>query len=96
MDGEKTMETTTPTARQQTKVGTVVSNKMDKTVIVSVERAVTDRLYQRHSRRSSKFAAHDEKNECRIGDEVLIVATRPLSKTKRWRVREIIKRGEGA
>ena len=89
------MESTAQRGRQQTKVGTVVSNKMDKTVVVAVERTETDRLYHRSVRRSSTFAAHDEKNECQIGDQVLIVSSRPLSKTKRWRVREVVKRGEG-
>lgn len=80
--------------RAQTKVGKVVSNKMDKTVIVAVEKTVMDRLYQRYVKRQSKFAAHDEKNECKVGDQVLIVSSRPLSKTKRWRVREILRRAE--
>jgi small subunit ribosomal protein S17 len=78
--------------RRQTKVGTVVGNKMDKTVVVAVEKTVMDQLYHRYVRRSSKFYAHDEKNECNIGDRVLIVASRPLSRLKRWRVREILAR----
>jgi small subunit ribosomal protein S17 len=80
--------------RQQVKVGRVVSNKMDKTVIVSVEKTVTHRLYHRAMKRTSKFAAHDEENRCTIGDVVEIVSSRPLSKTKRWRVREILQRAE--
>jgi small subunit ribosomal protein S17 len=80
--------------RQQVKVGTVVANKMDKTVVVAVPNAVAHPLYQRHTRRTSKFAAHDESNGCNVGDEVLIVSSRPLSKTKRWRVRQILKRAE--
>jgi len=80
--------------RRQVKVGTVVSNRMDKTVVVSVAKPVTDRLYQRQIRRTTKFHAHDAENRCQIGDQVEIVATRPLSKTKRWRVRDILKRAE--
>lgn len=78
----------------QVKVGTVVSDKMDKTVIVAVSNTVTHRLYHRYLRRTSKFVAHDEKNECRVGDTVLLVSSRPLSKRKRWRVREVLKRVE--
>lgn len=80
--------------RQQVKVGRVVSNKMDKTVIVAVQKTVTHRLYHRYIKQTSKFAAHDEENRCNVGDEVEIVSSRPLSKTKRWRVREILKRAE--
>ena len=80
--------------RRQVKVGTVVSDKMDKTVVVAVGNAVTHRLYRRALKRTSKFAAHDEKNECRVGDLVEIVSSRPLSHSKRWRVREILKRAE--
>ena len=80
--------------KAQVKVGTVVSNRMNKTVLVKVDGTKTDRLYLRQTKRSSKFAAHDEKNEARIGDRVLLESTRPLSKTKRWRVREILKRAE--
>ena len=72
----------------------MVSNKMDKTVVVAVEKTVTHRLYQRYMKRTTKFHAHDEENQCNIGDVVEIVASRPLSKTKRWRVREIVKRAQ--
>jgi len=89
-----TPETTAARGRQQTKVGRVVSNKMDKTVVVTVESTSTHRLYHRYMKRTSKFAAHDEQNECKIGDEVEIVSSRPLSRTKRWRVRRIIKRAQ--
>jgi small subunit ribosomal protein S17 len=80
--------------RQQTKVGTVVSSAMDKTVTVTVAKTTVHPLYHRQIRRTSKFAAHDEKNECRVGDQVMIVSCRPLSKRKRWRVSRIIKRAE--
>ncbi len=81
-----------PRGRRSTKIGTVVSNKMDKTVVVTVVGAVTDRLYHRAVKRTSKFHAHDADNSCGIGDTVEIVSTRPLSKLKRWRVRQILKR----
>jgi small subunit ribosomal protein S17 len=80
--------------RRQVKVGRVTSNKMDKTVVVAVQNTVTHRLYHRYMKRTSTFAAHDEGNQCRIGDEVEIVSSRPLSRTKRWRVRRILKRAE--
>jgi small subunit ribosomal protein S17 len=80
--------------RRQVKVGRVVSNKMDKTVVVAVENTVTHPLYQRTMKRTKKFHAHDEENRCNIGDVVEIVSSRPLSRTKRWRVREIVKRAE--
>ena len=70
--------------------GVVVSNKMDKTVIVLVERLVKHRLYHKYIRRRARFAAHDEKNTCQIGDVVSIRESRPLSKTKRWRVSEVL------
>lgn len=73
-------------------MGTVVSDKMDKTVVVLVERLVKHKYYHKYLRRRAKFAAHDEKNECRAGDKVLITESRPLSKTKRWRVSNIVER----
>jgi small subunit ribosomal protein S17 len=80
--------------RRQVKVGRVVSNKMDKTVVVTVATTATHRLYHRTMKKTKKFHAHDEENRCNIGDVVEIVSSRPLSKTKRWRVREIVKRAE--
>ena len=80
--------------RRQVRVGRVVSDKMDKTVVVTVENTVTHRLYHRSMKRTNKFHAHDEDNQCRIGDVVEIVASRPLSKTKRWRVRQIVERAQ--
>ena len=73
-------------------VGTVVSDKMDKTVVVLVERLVKHQLYKKYIRRRAKFAAHDENNMSRIGDKVLITLSKPLSKTKRWRVSQIIEK----
>jgi len=81
-------------ARRQAKVGRVVSDKMNKTVVVAVEETVTHRLYHRHLKKTRKFHAHDEENRCKVGDVVEIVSSRPLSKTKRWRVREIVKRAQ--
>ena len=79
---------------RKTRVGEVVSDKMDKSVVVKVQRQVLHQTYGRTVRVSKKFAAHDEKNECKMGDTVRIMETRPLSKTKRWRVCEIITRAE--
>src|SRR5436190_23314685 len=75
------------------KVGRVVSDKMDKTVVVAVDYVRRHRLYHKRITRTSKFMAHDERNECKPGDLVRIEETRPLSKNKRWIVREIIARG---
>jgi small subunit ribosomal protein S17 len=77
---------------RRTLVGTVCSDKMDKTVVVKIERLVKHPRYQKYVKRRAKYKAHDEGNECHIGDTVSIVETRPLSREKRWRVREIIKR----
>jgi small subunit ribosomal protein S17 len=81
--------------RQQVKVGTVVSNKMDKTVVVKVTNTVMHRLYHRYMKRTSKFYAHDPENTCHIGDQVRIESVRPMSRLKRWRVVEVLKRVEG-
>lgn len=77
---------------RRTQVGTVVSDKMDKTVVVSVERTLRHPLYGKTMRRSATFKAHDELNECGVGDRVKIMETRPISKDKRWRVTEIIEK----
>ena len=78
----------------RTVVGKVVSDKMNKTIIVQVERKVKHPLYGKYLRRFSKMYAHDEENTCRIGDVVVIQQSRPLSKTKRWKLLEILKRDE--
>jgi small subunit ribosomal protein S17 len=90
-------ETTAQKARKkrQVKVGVVVGNKMDKTVVVAVESTVMHRLYQRYYKKTSKFYAHDEGNQCQVGDTVRLEASRPMSRLKRWRVAEIVKRAEG-
>jgi len=77
---------------QKSRVGVVISNKMTKTVVVRVERRVADRQYGKIVTRAEKFKAHDEKQECRPGDKVRIVETRPLSKDKRWRVVETLEK----
>ncbi|MDL2321563.1 30S ribosomal protein S17 [Desulfosarcina sp. OttesenSCG-928-B08] len=73
-------------------VGTVVSDKMDKTAIVQVERLVKHPLYKKYVRRRNTFSAHDESNTCGIGDKVLITESRPLSRHKRWRVTQVIEK----
>ena len=75
-------------------IGTVVSNKMDKTVVVTMERTVKHPVYKKYVRRRGKCIAHDAENVCQIGDKVLVVETRPLSKTKRWRVDEVVEKAE--
>lgn len=74
------------------RTGTVVSDKMDRTVVVSVETLGRHPLYGRTIRRTKKFMAHDAENQCRVGDKVKIMETRPLSRRKRWRVTEILER----
>ena len=78
--------------QRKTRVGTVVSDKMDKTVVVRVERRYAHPLYGKQVTRSKKYHAHDENNEYHVGDVVRITETRPLSRTKRWRVSELIER----
>jgi len=78
--------------KRKTKVGRVVSNKMDKTIVVSVERLTRHRLYKRVIRLTTKFKAHDEANEARVGDTVEIEESRPLSATKRWRLIRVVQR----
>jgi small subunit ribosomal protein S17 len=73
-------------------VGVVVSNKMDKTVVVAVERTVKHVMYHKYIRRRTKFAAHDEQNSCQIGDKVMITESRPLSRSKGWRVSKIVEK----
>ena len=81
--------------QRATKIGVVASDKMDKSVVVRVDRTVKHLLYERFVRRSAKFMAHDERNECRVGDTVEIEETRPLSAHKRWRVRRVVRRASG-
>jgi small subunit ribosomal protein S17 len=77
---------------RKTQVGVVVSDKMDKTVVVKVDRLVKHPIYNKYIKRTAKYKAHDNDNSCHIGDRVMIVETRPLSKDKRWKVRQIIEK----
>ena len=87
-------EQVTERSARKTREGLIVSDKMDKTVVVAVEDRVKHALYGKVMRKTSKLKAHDEHNECGIGDRVLIMETRPLSATKRWRVVEILERAK--
>jgi len=82
--------------KRKTRFGRVVSNKMDKTVVVAVETLRRHPLYKKTVRKTAKYKAHDENNKCGLGDKVRIVETRPLSREKRWRVAEIVTKGEVA
>ena len=79
---------------RKTRIGKVVSNKMDKTIVVAIEDPVTHPLYKKIVKRTYKLKAHDENNDCKIGDTVRVMETRPLSKDKRWRLVEIIERAK--
>ncbi len=77
---------------RKVRIGKVVSNKMNKSIVVAIERRVAHPLYKKYYKRTTKLMAHDEKNECNVGDIVKIMETRPLSKRKRWRLVEIIEK----
>lgn len=81
-----------PSGQRKTRIGIVVSDKMDQTVVVQVERLVKHPVYKKYVRRRAKFKAHNEGNLCRTGDKVLIEECRPLSREKRWRVRQLIEK----
>jgi small subunit ribosomal protein S17 len=91
---EATATTTTSVVRnlRKTRVGIVSSNKMDKTIVVKVERKIKHPLYGKFLKKTTSFHAHDEKNECNIGDTVKIMESRPMSKTKRWRLVEVVEK----
>jgi small subunit ribosomal protein S17 len=91
-----TPETTTRRGQRKTRTGQVVSNKMQKTIVVRVVRRVRHRLYERVLRQATSFKVHDERNEAKVGDWVKIMETRPLSKDKRWRLVEILRRASTA
>ena len=82
------------TSLRKSRTGVVVSTKMDKTAVVLVERSIEHPLYKKTMKRSKKYHAHDEKNECGVGDTVRLMETRPLSKTKCWRVVEILEKAK--
>ncbi|MCR1898659.1 30S ribosomal protein S17 [Irregularibacter muris] len=79
---------------RKTRIGRVVSDKMDKTIVVAVETFVRHPLYGKSVKRSTRFKAHDENNQCQIGDRVRIMETRPLSKDKRWRLADVIEKAK--
>jgi small subunit ribosomal protein S17 len=79
---------------RKTRSGMVISNKMDKTITVSIERKVPHPIYKKYYKKTTKLMAHDEKSECKVGDRVKIMETRPLSKSKRWRLVEIIEKAK--
>ena len=85
-------ETDAPKSKRTTKVGVVVSNKMEKTVVVAVENLVKHGMYQKYIKRTNKFLAHNENPAVNVGDRVVIEETRPLSKRKRWNVREVLEK----
>ncbi len=79
---------------EKTKIGTVVSNKMEKSIVVSVQRKVQHPMYKKYITKTKKFMAHDPENTCNIGDTVKIIETRPMSRRKRWRLLEVLERVE--
>ncbi|MCG3164851.1 MAG: 30S ribosomal protein S17 [Bacteroidia bacterium] len=89
-----TTETTLKRNLRKERIGIIVSDKMDKSIVVAVERKVKHPMYGKFVKKTSKFVAHDEKNEAHVGDTVRIIETRPLSKTKNWRLQEIIERAK--
>ena len=91
-DAKKPAASTERESRRNTKIGYVVSTKMDKTIVVKVDMRKAHPLYRRVIKRSKKFYAHDEQNSCRVGDVVRIVETRPMSKLKRWKLDEVIQK----
>jgi small subunit ribosomal protein S17 len=86
--------TTTNASRRKVRTGRVVSNKAEKTIVVAIERQVAHPLYKKYFKRTTKVMAHDEKNECNIGDVVKVIESRPLSARKRWSLVEIIERAQ--
>jgi small subunit ribosomal protein S17 len=80
--------------KRKTRVGWVVSNRMQKTIVVAIDRLLKHPQYNRVIKRTSKLYAHDEKNQCRIGDKVLVMETRPVSKLKRWRLVEVLEKAK--
>jgi len=79
---------------RKTRVGIVVSDKMDKTITIAIERKVSHPIYKKYFKKTTKLMAHDEKSECKVGDKVKVMETRPLSKNKRWRMVEIVEKAK--
>jgi small subunit ribosomal protein S17 len=92
MEQTTTAPEATVRGRKLEKIGRVISDKMDKTIVVEVERLVMDPLYGKYLKRRSRFMAHDEKNTCKVGDRVCIEESRPLSRRKRWALKEVLER----
>ena len=92
MNSKGIKKTMTDRGKKRQMVGTVVSDKMEKSVTVQVERLVKHKLYKKYIRRRTKFAAHDENNVCGIGDKVVITESKPISRTKRWRISRIVEK----
>ena len=83
-----------PRGLRKTRIGVVVSDKMDKTITIAIERKVSHPIYKKYYKKTTKLMAHDEKSECGVGDTVKIMETRPLSKNKRWRLVEIVEKAK--
>lgn len=79
---------------RKTRIGVVVSNKMDKTITIAIERKIPHPIYKKYFKKTTKLMAHDEKRECSVGDKVKVMETRPLSKNKRWRLVEIVEKAK--
>ena len=79
---------------RKTRIGVVVSNKMDKTITIAIERKIPHPIYKKYFKKTTKLMAHDEKRECNVGDKVKVMETRPLSKNKRWRLEEIVEKAK--
>jgi small subunit ribosomal protein S17 len=90
MKKEKRLNMTEARSKRKTRVGTVVSNKMDKTIVVKIERKMLHPVFKKYIKRTKKYVAHDQDNKCSIGDLVQIEETRPMSKTKRWKLVSIV------
>ncbi len=94
MSEEKNKVTQSRQSRRKTRIGLVSSNKMDKSITVTIEKRVKHPIYKKYFKKTTKFMAHDEKNECSEGDIVKIMETKPLSKNKRWRLVEIVEKAK--
>jgi small subunit ribosomal protein S17 len=94
MDEEKNTVSQKRQAKRKTRVGVVTSNKMDKSITVAIEKRVKHPIYKKYFKKTTKFMAHDEKNECTEGDMVKIMETKPLSKKKRWRLVEVVEKAK--
>lgn len=94
MEGKEALKVSVERANRKTRVGVVVSDKMDKTIVVAIRERVKHPLYGKIMNRTVKFKVHDESNECGVGDRVRVMETRPLSKDKHWRLVEIIEKAK--